>query len=65
VVVDLSRVRFLSSVGIVVLLRERGFCRPSLWCQDASPVARMLEIVEAERFVPVYRDPAAAGFRAV
>jgi anti-anti-sigma factor len=60
VVVDLSQVRFLSSAGIVVLLRGRGFGRPSLCCQDASSVARMLEFVEAERFVRVYRDLAAA-----
>jgi anti-anti-sigma factor len=56
VVVDLSRVRFLTSAGLVVLLRERPFGQPALYCPDGTVAARMLKIVQAHRFVPVYRD---------
>jgi anti-anti-sigma factor len=60
VVVDLSGVRFVTSAGIAVLLRERGFGRPALYCLDGSAVARMLEIVDAERLMPVHRELATA-----
>jgi hypothetical protein len=60
VIVDLSGVVFLTSAGIVALLRERSFGRPTLYCPDGSVAARMLEIVQAQRLVPIYRDLGAA-----
>jgi anti-anti-sigma factor len=56
VVVDLSHVRFLTSAGLVVLLRERRFGRPALYCPDGTMAAKMLKIVQAHRLVPIYRD---------
>ena len=60
VIVDLSRVRFLTSAGIVALLRERSFGRPALYCPDGSVAAKILEIVQAQRLVAIYRDLDAA-----
>jgi anti-anti-sigma factor len=56
VVIDLSQVRFLTSAGIVALLSERTFGRPALSTPDSSHAAKMLEIVRAQRLVPIYRD---------
>ena len=60
VLVDLSRVRFLTSAGIVALLSERAFGRPALFAPDGSRAARMLEIVQAQLLVPIFRDLDAA-----
>jgi len=59
VVVDVSRVDVLTSAGIQSLLRERRFGRPALVCRDGR-VATILEIVQAHRVVPIYRDIDAA-----
>lgn len=60
VLIDLSRVRFLTSAGIVALLSERTFGRPALFAPDGSRAARMLEIVQAQLLVPIFRDLDAA-----
>jgi anti-anti-sigma factor len=60
VVVDLGGVGVLTSAGLVALLRERSFGRPALYCPDGSVTARLLEIVQAQRLVPIYRDLGAA-----
>ena len=66
VLIDLSRVTFLTSAGIVALLAERSFGRPALFCPDGSVSAKLLAIVGAQRLVPIYRDldAALAGLRA-
>ena len=56
VIVDLSGLRFLTSAGLVTLLAERSFGRPALFCPEGSVGATMLEIVQAQRLVPIYRD---------
>jgi hypothetical protein len=43
----------------VVLLSERTFGRPALFCPDGS-VVRVLAIVQAQLLVPIYRDLDAA-----
>jgi anti-anti-sigma factor len=55
-VVDLSPERFLTSAGLVVLLRERQFQRPALYCPNGTVAAKMLKIVQVHRLVPIYRD---------
>ena len=55
VIVDLSRLDVLTSAGMQSLLRERRFGRPTLACPDGR-ISRILEIVQAHRVVPVYRD---------
>jgi hypothetical protein len=60
VIVDLSGVGFLTSGGVVALLRERSFGRPALYCPDGSLAAKILEIVHAQLLVPIFRDLDAA-----
>jgi anti-anti-sigma factor len=60
VLIDLSRVTFLTSAGIVALVSERTFGRPALFCPDGSVSAKLLAIVQAQRLVPIYRDLDAA-----
>jgi len=60
VIIDLNRVRSLTSAGVQALLRERSFGLPVLFCRSGSSVARVLEIVQAHRLVPIYSDLAAA-----
>jgi anti-anti-sigma factor len=60
VVIDLSRVKSLTSTGVQALLRERSFGLPVLFCRPGTSVARVLEIVQAHRLVPIYSDLAAA-----
>jgi hypothetical protein len=36
--------------------RELTFGRPALFCPDGSVSARLLQIVQAQRLVPIYRD---------
>src|SRR5438094_10467383 len=60
VLLDLSGVRVLTSAGVVALLTERSFGRRGLYCSDGSVAARLLEIVQAQRLVPIYRDLTAA-----
>jgi anti-anti-sigma factor len=66
VIVDLSGVRLITSAGVVALLTERSFGRPALFCPDHTHAAKILEIVQAQRLVPIYRDLDAAlrGFGA-
>jgi anti-sigma B factor antagonist len=60
-VVDLSSVTFIESTGLHVLLKEREGGRPSAIIRaPASNVARVLEIVEAGKAIPLYDDLAAA-----
>jgi hypothetical protein len=56
VLVDLSQVKVLTSAGIVALLSERTFGRPALFCPDGSVSAKLLEIAQTQRLVPIYRD---------
>jgi anti-anti-sigma factor len=60
VIIDLTGVRTVTSAGVQTLLRERPFGRPVLFCPDGTTVARVLEIVQAHRVVPIYRDLTAA-----
>jgi anti-anti-sigma regulatory factor len=60
VLIDLGGVSVLTSVGVVVLLAERMFGRPALFCPDGSLAGRILEVVQAQRLVPIYRDLDAA-----
>src|SRR5438445_612279 len=55
VIVDLSRLDVLTSAGLQSLLRERRFGWPALACPDGR-IGRILEIVQAHRVVPIYRD---------
>src|SRR6266699_3011086 len=55
VLIDLAGVSVLTSAGVVALLRERSFGRPALFCPDGSLAGRILEIVQAQRLVPIYR----------
>jgi hypothetical protein len=60
VIVSLAEVSILTSAGIQVLLRERAYGRPVVFC-PAGNVSRMLEeAVRAHRPVPIYRDLDAA-----
>ena len=60
VVIDLSRVKSLTSTGVQTLLTERAFGLPALFCRPGTSVARVLEIVQAHRLVPIYSDLAVA-----
>jgi anti-sigma B factor antagonist len=60
VIIDLTGVRTLTSAGVQALLRERAFGLPTLLCPDGTTVARVLEIVQAHRLVPIYADLQAA-----
>ena len=53
VIVDLTAVSFMSSAGVNVLLRERG-APTALVCPAGAIVSRILEIVEANKTVPVF-----------
>jgi anti-anti-sigma regulatory factor len=59
VLVDLSEIDVLTSAGVQSLLRERRWGRPVLVCPDGR-IATILEIVQAQRVVPIYRDLDAA-----
>ena len=59
VLIDLAGVTVLTSAGVHVLLKRRAFCGLAIFCPD-GPVSRVLEIVQAHRLVPVYRDLNAA-----
>lgn len=60
VVIDLADVRAITSAGVQALLRERSYGLPTLFTPAGTSVARVLEIVQAHRLVPVYGDLAAA-----
>ena len=60
VIVDLAGVVMVTSAGVQTLLRERLFGRPALFCPDGTHAAKILEIVQAQRLVPIYRDLDAA-----
>jgi anti-anti-sigma factor len=61
VVVDLTGLAFIESAGVHALLRQRDVGRPSAIVRaPASNVGRVLEIVEAQRAIPVYEDVAEA-----
>ena len=60
VLIDLAGVNLLTSAGVAALLAERSFGRPALFCPDGCVAARILEIVQAHRLVPIYRDLDAA-----
>lgn len=60
VVIDLADVRAVTSAGVQALLRERSYGLPTLSIPPGTSVARVLEIVQAHRLVPVYGDLAAA-----
>src|SRR6266849_3403505 len=60
VLIDLAGVSVLTSAGVVALLAERSCGRPALFCPDGSLASRILEIVQAQRLVPIYRDLDAA-----
>jgi anti-anti-sigma factor len=59
VIVDLTRLVLLTSVGVQSLLREREWGRPALACPEGR-IASILEIVQAQRVVPIYRNLEAA-----
>jgi anti-anti-sigma factor len=59
VLLDLAGLRMLTSAGVHVLLQPRAFGHPAIFCPD-GPVSRVLEIVQAHRLVPIYRDLDAA-----
>ena len=42
------------------MLAERSFGRPALYCPDGTHTAKILEIVQAQRLAPIYRDLNAA-----
>jgi anti-anti-sigma factor len=54
VILDLSKLTFVSSAGIHALLRERP-TRTALVCPPGN-VMRLFEIVRANRRVPVFED---------
>jgi anti-anti-sigma factor len=54
VIVDLSGVEFMSSAGIHVVLRDRR-ARTALVCPPGN-VARLFEVVRANRRVPIFPD---------
>ena len=59
VLIDLAGVSVLTSAGVHVLLKRRAFAAVAIFCPD-GPVSRVLEIVQAQRLVPVYLDLDAA-----
>jgi anti-anti-sigma factor len=59
VIVDLSPLEVLTSAGVHALLRERSWGRPALVCPEGR-IANILEIVQAQRVVPIYRHLDAA-----
>lgn len=61
VVVDLSSLTFIDSAGLHVLLRGRDVGRPAALVRaPGSNIGRVLEIVNAEKSLPLYDDLAAA-----
>ena len=60
VVIDLSAVQFLTSAGVVAVLSDRAFGRPTLVCPDDTAAAKILDIMGAQRLVPIYHDLSAA-----
>jgi anti-anti-sigma factor len=59
VLIDLAGVRMLTSAGVSALLRERRFGRSAIFC-PFGPASKVLDIVQAHRLVPIYRDLDAA-----
>jgi anti-anti-sigma factor len=60
-VVDLTAITFIDSTGIHTLLRDRDSVRPAAVVRlPDSNVARVLDIIEAQRAIPVFDDLAAA-----
>jgi anti-anti-sigma factor len=59
VLLDLAGLQMLTSAGVHVLLKPRAFGHPAIFCPD-GPVSRVLEIVQAHRLMPIYRDLDAA-----
>jgi anti-anti-sigma factor len=53
-IIDLSGVEFISSAGLVVLLRDRR-ARTALVCPPGS-VARLFDVVRTNRRVPIFKD---------
>jgi anti-anti-sigma factor len=57
VIVDLSKLSFIDSSGLHVLLRGRDVGRPAALVRlPGSNVGRVLDIVDAEKSIPVYDD---------
>ena len=57
VIVDLSALTFIESSGVHVLLKDRKVGRPSAIVRPpASGLARLLDIMEAKKSIPVYDD---------
>jgi anti-anti-sigma factor len=56
VVVDLSSLMFIDSAGIHTLLRERTVATRLHRACAGSNVARVLDIVDVEKAIPVYDD---------
>ena len=60
-VVDLTSLTFIDSTGIHTLLRERSSSRPAAVVRAPdSNVSRVLDIVDAEKALPVFDDLASA-----
>jgi len=60
-VVDLTSLTFIDSTGIHTLLRERNSSRPTAVVRaPESNVSRVLDIVDAEKALPVFDDLASA-----
>jgi anti-anti-sigma factor len=59
VIVSLAEVSILTSAGIQALLRERDYGRLVVFC-PAGNVSRILEVIQAHRLGPIYRDLDAA-----
>jgi anti-anti-sigma factor len=53
VIVDLTAVTFMSSAGIHALLRKRSV-PAALVCRPGGNVARLLDLVSADRQVPLF-----------
>ena|SRR5438105_13034433 len=61
-VVDLTELAFISSAGIHVLLRSRPGGQPAVVCPPGN-VARVLEIIQAQKHVLLFDDLAGATAR--
>ena len=59
VIVDLAGVAMVTSAGVHVLLKQRSLSMLAIFCPD-GPVSKVLEVVQAHRLVPIYRDLSAA-----
>ena len=61
VIVDLTALTFLDSGGLHALLREGGGGKPAALVRaPASNVGRVLDIVDAQKAIPLYDDLPAA-----